>query len=333
MNNKTKNGTNSHSRRGRLTDTFDFTPEDITLKDDAFHTSKGWHFTEWWYFDAALNDGYSIQFSPLIVSALKISLLIFRFDIYKEGHLIFHSRKVHLLSDVEISKEIPFIRIGENALIKGHRDETTGNLKYDVSVSIEGLTTELHFTGTTKGWKGKHESGDRWAVVLPRATVDGSITLQQQTMTVHGSGYHDHNWNVKIYQLQNFGWYWGKIFSGRTSITWANILRTQKIAQPLLVINMMNDGYIYIPPKNFHFTTSDISEEDGKMIPHVFKIDAQTPMVTLKVTMKTRDIHHVKLFGVMDYWRYHVRCTGTITVESTTESIDDLYIAEFLRFP
>lgn len=333
MNDKTKNDTEHHNHQKRITDTFEFIPQDITLKDDAFHTSKGLHFTEWWYFDAALNDGYSIQFSTLILNALKISFLIFRVDIYKEGHLIFHTRKVHLLGDVEISKEKPFIKIGENTVIQGSRDETTGNLLYDAIISVEGLTADLHFTGTTKGWKGKHEAGDCWAVVLPRATVNGTITFHQQTIAVQGSGYHDHNWNVKIYQLQNIGWYWGKIFSNRTAITWANILRTTEIAQPLLVINPIHKGYINIPSKNFQFIATDISEENGKMIPHTFTIDAHTPTVTLNVTMKTIDIHHVRLFLIMDYWRYHVRCTGTITVESDTESIDDLYIAEFLKFP
>ncbi len=328
-----KNDSSSFIQNEKTTGTYEFSPQDITLKDDAFHKSKGLHFTEWWYFDAVMNDGYSIQFSALILSALKISFLIFRFDVYKDGHLIFHTRKPHLLGDVEISMEKPFIKIGEKIIIRGYRNEKTGNLVYDALVSVEGLTADLHFFGTTKGWKGEHEAGDCWAVVLPRAHVNGTITLGQQTMSVVGSGYHDHNWNVKIYQMQNIGWFWGKIYSDQTAITWANILRTKKIEQPLLVINKINKGYLNIPLNNFHFKATDISEENGKMIPHVFSIDAQTPTVTLHVTMKTIDIHHVDLFRFMDYWRYHMRCTGTIIVESETESIDDLYIAEFLRFP
>jgi hypothetical protein len=35
---------------------------------------------------------------------------------------------------------------------------------------------------------------------------------------------------------------------------------------------------------------------------------------------------------LMDYWRYHVKCTGSVTIDSVTESIDNLYIAEFLKF-
>jgi hypothetical protein len=321
------------NRSNGTPDTYIFSPQEIILKDDAFHGSKGTHFSEWWYFDAALNNGYSIQLSVLIASALKLSLLFFRFDLYKDGHLMSHKRKIHLLKDVQISKEKPFIKLGDKTIVQGSFNEKTGNLIYDISVAIEDISAELQFIGTTKGWKGKHEANDWWAVVLPRASVNGTITLQKETITVHGNGYHDHNWNTKIFALKNIGWYWGKIYSDRTAITWANILRTKVKVHPLLVINTIHNGYINVLPKDFCFNATDISEENGKMIPHVFTLDVQTTAVTLHVIMKTVDIHHVKIFQLMDYWRYHVKCTGSITVDSNTESIDDLYIAEFLKFP
>jgi len=313
-------------------DTFEFSPQDIILKDDAYHGSQGLQFTEWWYFDAALNDEYSIQFSARILSGLNLSFLFVRFDIYKEGHLVVHKRKMHLLKDVEISKEKPFIKTAERTIMKGYIDEKTGNLIYDISFQIDDVAAELQFIGTTKGWKGKHEAEDWWVVTLPRALVSGTITLAAQTITVQGSGYHDHNWNVKIFALRNIGWYWGKIYSDRTAITWANIIRTTVKVQPLLVMNTIHNGYINVSPKNLHFTATEISEENGKMIPHVFSLDAQTDTIALQVTMKTVDIHHVKIFPLMDYWRYHVKCTGSVRINSETESIDNLFIAEFLKF-
>jgi len=332
MNHRNINNEKQINRFDEKIDTFEFSPQDINLKDDAYHGSKGLQFTEWWYFDAALNDGYSIQFSARILSGLKLSFLFVRFDIYKGGHLVVHKRKIHLLKDVEISKEKPFIKIAERTVMKGYSDEKTGNLIYDISIKMDEVAAEFQFIGTTKGWKGKHEADDWWAVALPRAQVTGTITLQQETITVQGSGYHDHNSNVKIFALKNIGWYWGKIYSDRTAITWAKILRTTVKVQPLLVINTIHKGYINVPPRNLRLTATDISEENGKMIPHVFNLDAQTNTITLHVTMKTVDIHHVKIFPLMDYWRYHVKCTGSVTVDSETESIDNLYIAEFLKF-
>jgi len=56
----------------------------------------------------------------------------------------------------------------------------------------------------------------------------------------------------------------GKIYSDRTAITWANILRTTVKVQPLLVIYTIHKGYNNVPPRNLRLTTTDISEENGK---------------------------------------------------------------------
>jgi hypothetical protein len=61
MNHRNINNEKQINRFDEKIDTFEFSPQDINLKDDAYHGSKGLQFTEWWYFDAALNDGYSIQ--------------------------------------------------------------------------------------------------------------------------------------------------------------------------------------------------------------------------------------------------------------------------------
>jgi hypothetical protein len=137
---------------------------------------------------------------------------------------------------------------------------------------------------------------------------------------------------VKIFALKNIGWYWGKIYSDRIAITWANILRTTVKVQPLLVINLIHNGYTNVLPTQFRISATDISEENGKLIPHVFTLDAQASNISLHITMKSIDIHYVKIFPLMDYWRYHVHCTGSITMDSNTESINELFIAEFLKF-
>lgn len=332
MANTSKNSNDNHNCYDAQTDTYEFVPQDISLKDDAYHGSTGLQFAEWWYFDATLNDGYSIQFSTRILSGLHLSFMFVRFDVYKDGHLVSHKKQMHLLKDVDLSKEQPLIKIGKKTEIKGYPDKKTGNFIYDIFIEMDGFTADLHFTGVTKGWKGKHEADDWWAVVLPRASVHGTITIQNKTIAVQGWGYHDHNWNVKMFALKNVGWYWGKIYSNQTAITWAKILRTAILFQPMLIINVLKNGYISISPKDLQITATDISDEKGKMIPHVFQLDAQTSAVSLHVTMKTVDIHHEKIFPLMNYFRYHVRCTGSITIESNKESIDDLYIAEFLKF-
>ena len=74
---------------------FLFKPEDITIKDDAYHGSDYPRFTEWWYFDAVFDNGYSIELNIRVLSIIKDRLVLIykRTDIYKDGKLIKHMRK------------------------------------------------------------------------------------------------------------------------------------------------------------------------------------------------------------------------------------------------
>ena len=50
---------------------FKFIPSNLSIKDDAFHGSTAPRFTEWWYFDAVFDNGYSIQLSVRFLSIIK----------------------------------------------------------------------------------------------------------------------------------------------------------------------------------------------------------------------------------------------------------------------
>ena len=112
-----------------------------------------------------------------------------------------------------MSSEIPFVQINGKTTLAGSYDDTTRNFIYDVSFDFAGNAAVLHFVGCTEGWKGQHPSGDWWAVILPRATVTGTITIDNTTLNVEGTGYHDHNWDVNERACFNFGWFWGKFNS------------------------------------------------------------------------------------------------------------------------
>jgi predicted secreted hydrolase len=190
----------------------------------------------------------------------------------------------------------------------------------------------LHFVGCTKGWKGQHHGGDWWAVVLPRATVNGSIIVENLTMNVTGIGYHDHNWEVSAKATLNFGWYWGRINSENYSITWTTILTTRMFKQPVLVINEKNGEYTPISSKEIWFTTDDYHFNNVMRVPHFLNIEAMTDDVFLVVDMQVIGVHHDRFMGFMNYWRYHIKCTGTIMVDGHAETIDGVFIAEYLRF-
>jgi predicted secreted hydrolase len=313
-------------------DNFLFSPDDIELKDDAFHSAKTSYFTEWWYFDAIFDNNYSAQMSVRVVSALNHGIIFKRLDIYKDGFIISHNKKSYPMRDFSASKEKPIVYLDDSCVINGFIDNSTGNWVYDLFFQFDDVSAYLRFIGCTKGWKGQLRGDDWWGVSLPRAKTSGTLIIGNKTINVTGIGYHDHNWEVTASAVINFGWYWGKIHSGNYTITWATIMRTRLTDDPILVINKNLDGYLNIEPTKIQFTAENFSFENRHLIPHSFTLIANIDNISINVKMKVINIHHYRFFGFMNYWRYHVKCQGFITVDSHTETIDTFQLAEFIRF-
>jgi len=72
--------------------------------------------------------------------------------------------------------------------------------------------------------------------------------------------------------------------------------------------------------------------EKGMLVPYSFVLKVQKEDVSLNVDMEVIDTHHERWVGIINYWRYHIRCTGSITINSQTEIIDEIQLAEYIRF-
>ena len=313
---------------------FVFSPEAIELKDDAFHGSNALHFTEWWYFDVVFDGGYSAQMSVRVLDAMNQGLFFVfsRLDIYKNGILISHKQEIYPIDDFYASSEVPMVILDGRQVINGYIDEETGDWIYDLSFEIDGTAAYLRFIGSTKGWKGSVPGGE-WGVILPRAEVSGVITLNYKDVYyVRGIGYHDHNWNVTILAAMNSGWFWGKINSNNFTITWANIMASWFSKQPLIVVNNVNGSYVNIEQENIQFVPKNFQIRNGMVIPTQFILNVDKGNVSIHVDIEVLGINHAKVMGVINYWRYHVRNTGSITVDSQTEEIDEIHMAELVRF-
>lgn len=317
---------------------FSFSPTDITIKDDAFHGSRSSRFTEWWYFDAVFDNGYSVQMSVRILSIIKnrFVLIFQRLDIYKDGKLVNHSKIRYPLKKFNASSDRPLVKLDDKVVIEGNIDKSTEKLVYNLSFDMGEYSADLRFEGETKGWKGKTSAtpgGDWWAVALPRAKVKGILKINNKEMKVKGTGYHDHNWEVKgSAATKNLGWFWGKINTKKYTLTWATIFKNIDLGQSLLIINKENDGYINVKPEHITFIAKDLQVNNKKLIPKKIIIQAKNNEVELDFTMKILDIHHVKMMLIMNYWRFHLMCEGKIKIGSYEEDISSTQIAEFLRF-
>lgn len=319
---------------------------DITPKDDMFHGSMNIVDIEWWYFDALFDNNYSVHVGVRVYHVKNIGLVQYRFNIYKDGKVVAEKMQWDLFSKFVSSSDIPMIFIGGKKIIEFDQDRytKTGELSYTVSMQIDDYGMNLKFIGTTKGWK--IETPDTsWAVALPKAVVAGTLTMNGEVIHVKGIGYHDHNWDYSLTTaMNNFGWFWGKIFGDTINVIWANTMEVPGKNNLISIVNIdgkdnldqskffnINPRFIIFNPKNFILN-------HRRRIPTHFDIQIKNVVsgddvpIDIDVTMDAYEIHYDRIFTI-SYWRYHVYCSGKLSVGSTTEILDNrIQIIELLRF-
>ena len=307
-----------------------FHPENITLSDDAYHGSNKKYAVEWWYFDTSLNQRFTLQFGIYIYTVFNTGFTTIQCNIYDQGKLIISDGSVYSLSQVSFSQHSPFIKINDKTVMNGR--ETMDNLSmYQISYSNDHYSFYLNLQGMTDGWKGTTSAGD-WAVSLPKALVTGSLFIQNTSYDVSGIGYHDHNWNVTLSAGLNFGWLWGKTLTKHHVLTWATIFETWYKRNPLLVINKDNNGFFDIPAEQIDFSVTKIKFQDGMLIPFGFTLSAYSSQCNISLSVEIIHSDHSTVLRLINYWRYHIHTTGTITIKDYTETINEYNIAEFIRF-
>jgi len=309
-----------------------FSPQDIELQDDAFHGSESLHFVEWWYFDATFDFGYSIQVNFNVYSVLSQGFASVSINVYQHGEPLVSEREFYEITEFYASTETPDIAVQDQPVMQGYIDNATGHWIYDITLELGNISIDLSYEGLTEGWKGITPMGG-WGVILPEAEVKGRLTFNNQDVHhVRGIGYHDHNWDVTVFAGLNYGWFWGNIRTENYTLVWADILTTWYLDEPLLVMNRRYNGYHNIQSEDITIRVDNIRWNHGMLIPNTILLDVHKNELDLHVEMKTSTLQYVSIGGVINYWRYHLDCTGELMINGETEYIDNIHIAEFIRF-
>jgi hypothetical protein len=304
-------------------------PEDINLRDAAYHKSYGRIEREWWYFEGIFENGYSIVFGIIISSKGSYGQCIIGLHIYLETNLKYCLSKKVSMKEVQASEEFPFIVVSQKEIMKLDRDyyNSTGKWLYTISVEIDNKEARLLFEGTTKGYKGRVLDG-WYGPVLPKAIVNGTLTLDGKSIEVNGLGYHEHGWGISSLA---WGWYWGKIVSDSFSLTWARMMHTPWREQIAAVLSIDKNGYININPENVKIKVCEYTFK-RRIIPTEFIINISDyeKGIFVNATLKVINIHHIS--RVIHYWKYHIKVNGQITYHFTEKIVDQIQIMEIVRF-
>ncbi len=193
-----------------------FIPSDI---DDALHETTGIIY-EWWYLDAAFNNGYSMSAAwqivdPVFINDDEVNTRLVMFAIYDPSGKKTSVDAPYSANDVTASKTSCDVTMGTNHL-KGDIS------RYDMQFRDKGLGCDLIFESVTEAFRIPPDGVEYftrqpdkwigWVVALPRARVTGKLILDGKEIPVTGEGYHDHNWgNVSLKEMYSY-WYWGRIY-------------------------------------------------------------------------------------------------------------------------
>ena len=301
----------------------------ITLEDDAFHkTDKTFHI-ETWYFDAIFTNNYSMSVIISVIQKGNFGFVLSGLYIYKDTELIYRPRTLHRLKQLSASEKKLDMKISDETIMKCSINEDTGSWTYLVSEMFDDVSVNLNFVNMTPGWKTNITGG--WWLVSPRLNVTGYMILEGKNISVSGEGYHDHNWFYIFTPLMQKGWHFGNIGINSLGITWANVMKNRFNTEHIIVLNQKDKKPIEIDPEDVEIVIVEYTWSFGKKIPKRITLNIENDRLHADVIMETVNINHVKL-PLLNYWRYHLRIVGTITLDSVTEKIDTIAISELMRF-
>ena len=240
----------------------------ISPKDDALHIDMKKRGTrEWWYFDARLDNGYTVvgffRARHERTGKTGVEITIYKPDGEKIQNVIDYSH-----SDLKASEEIPDVQIGNNYIKVDYSNKDLPTYEIFIDEGEYGL--HLKYKASVHGWKPGHgyiEFGKSnqfgWVIALPRAEVEGKIKVNGETIQVKGIGYHDHNWlNFNFALIINY-WYWGRIYSENFTVIFAYIQCNKRMDNyPIQVLMIAEKENVFLSTGEYEMFQEDFEYDD-----------------------------------------------------------------------
>lgn len=207
--------------------------------------------TEWWYFDARLDNGYVVvgffRAKHERTGKTGVEIVIYKPDGEKIQKIFDYDH-----SDLIVLDDRADVKIGNNFLKVDYSNEKLPT--YEVFLDEDDIGFHLKYKAKVHGWmpgKGYTQFGKLghfgWCVALPRADVEGTIKVNNEQISVKGIGYHDHNWlNFNMVRVVDY-WYWGRLYSDTFTLIFAYIKCNKKMDNyPIKVLMLAKDENIIL---------------------------------------------------------------------------------------
>jgi hypothetical protein len=237
----------------------------IEKREDGRRTPPSAEFFEWWYFDGLLDDGTVIVVwlgDNWLYGTHKRTVSI---EVTPPGG---PTRKV--LSNFDeagsFARDHAAVHIGPHSF-EGDLDNYT--IQVDAATT-GGVGCDLQLHRRLPSYRpatGHIAAGDKffaWLVAVPEGNIAGTLTLNNVTRQVTGSGYHDHNWgNVSPADIFD-NWWWGRGVVGSHTVIASTIRAKPNVGSNLIPLLFV--GQAQATEINAYGDAVMVSE--GKSAPH-----------------------------------------------------------------
>ena len=203
--------------------------DEVQPFEDGIRTEEKSGSYEWWYFDSKYADGSSLVIifytKPVTSFGKDFKPYVTLNYINPNGKEI---RTQVKSGDFSFSKEKCDTRI-EKCYIRGNLEN------YEIHFENEDAKCHLTLSRSVPSWRpdsGHIYFGDKdffaWLPSVPEGSVEGTLELKDETIALHGTGYHDHNWGNKLMILLMNDWYWGRAKIGNYVVVSSYIYANKK---------------------------------------------------------------------------------------------------------
>jgi hypothetical protein len=308
--------------------------------EDGMRTSGEPGTYEWWYFDFTLDDGSTVVIVYYTKDFTRPGTKLTPFVTFQ-----MNSPDGTTVKKVLVSRPEEFRASRDRCDVRVGASTVSGDLHdYTLHLEAGGIRADMSLHGTVPPWRpgtGRmvfrrgSEHYFAWLPSVPQGTAEGTITVAGATRTVHGVGYHDHNWgDVSMLDLIH-DWYWGRAQVGPYTVIASYITaRSEYGSAPIPLFMLARDGQIVVDDSSkVHFSTNGgyMDSFTGKPVADTLVYDYGDAGNGYRVTFhREKDIDRTRFIDLVTgfpaflarlagFDGAYLRFTGPATVERTQD--------------
>jgi hypothetical protein len=288
--------------------------------EDGDHYRSEPDFFEWWYFDAAFEDGswlIAIFHSSLYNTVDHKPTLDLHYCSPGNPPVIAMARFDRTAYRAEPDR--CWVKIGDCLAV----DE--GNC-YRLSLHQGPLMAELTFWPQLPGWKagtghlfadpvsGRHFT---WVVPLPRARVEGTLAVAGQRCSLVGVGYHDHNWGDLYLPAAFSGWIWGRVLADNWTLVFGDVVGRGASSPHITPFLLARGDEILLTTDRVHFRGEELAWDSRSGVGCLHRLCLTTAEgLALELTLTAR-----RLIGAFDFAAPHLPLAGHPHLRRAVEGV------------